>query len=146
MAPSDLPKEWARLGDTTGNPAATLQLVLAIGQTRNPADTVRALSLLEPLIRSTDPRVAPWQPIARLLFARFAEQRRVEELLEKQGQQWRDAQRRIDALNEKLEALKAIERTLTTRPAPPPPAASAAGSAPANAPPAPAAPAGRVAP
>ncbi len=58
-------------------------------------------------------------------------QRRLEEQLERQTQQLREAQRRNDQLNERLEAVRAIERSLTTRPAPPAAAqASPPGSSP----------------
>ena len=57
------------------------------------------------------------------------EQRRLEDLLEKQNQQTRDVQRRLDQTNERLEALKAIERSLTSRPPPP---ATAPASAPTS--------------
>ncbi len=116
----EITRELARIGDPSGNPAATLELALLIGQTRNPADTVRALNLLDGVLRSTSPEVTPWQPIARVLAVRYAEQRRVEELLEKQKNELRDSQRRIEQLNSQLEALKAIERSLTNRPAGPP--------------------------
>lgn len=117
LAQQDIPRELARIGDPAGNPAATLELALLVGQTRNPADTVRALNLLDGVLRSTSPEVTPWQPIARVLAVRYAEQRRVEELLEKQKNETRDAHRRIEQLTSQLEALKAIERSLTNRPA-----------------------------
>jgi len=113
----DIARELARIGDPGGNPAATLELALLVGQTRNSADTVRALNLLDGVLRSTAPDVVPWQPIARVLAVRYAEQRRVEELLERQKAELRDSQRRIEQLNAQLEALKAIERSLTNRPA-----------------------------
>lgn len=124
MPQAELSREFTRL-DPPAGPAAVLELALALGHTRNPSDTVRALGLLDPLLRSADPQVAPWQPLARLLAGRFAEQRRVEEHVERQNQQLRDGQRRQDQLSQQLEALKAIERSLTARPAPP-------ASAPAN--------------
>ena len=55
---------------------------------------------------------AAWAPWARLLAGRAAEQRRLEEQFDRLAQQLRDSQRRIDQLSEKLEALKAIERSL----------------------------------
>ncbi len=113
----EIARELARIGDPAGNPAATLELALLIGQTRNPADTVRALGLLDGVLRSTSPEVTPWQPIARVLAVRYAEQRRAEDLLDKQRNETRDANRRIEQLNSQLEALKAIERSLTNRPA-----------------------------
>jgi len=113
---ADLPKELARL-EGQASPEGMMQLALVLGQTRNPADTVRALGILETLLRSTEPAAVPWQPLARLLAGRYAEQRRVEEQSERQAQQLRDSQRRIDQLNSQMEALKAIERSLS-RPAP----------------------------
>jgi len=108
----DLMRELGRIGEPNGRPQATVEFALVLGQTRNPADTVRALSLLDPLVKSTAPEAAVWQPMARLLQTRFLEQRRVEEQLDRQNQQLREAQRQIGQLNEKLEALKAIERSL----------------------------------
>ena len=52
------------------------------------------------------------QPLARLLQQRYTEQRRVEDLNERQSQLLRDTQRRLDAAQERMEALKAIERSL----------------------------------
>ena len=63
-------------------------------------------------------------PLARLLATRYTEQRRLEDLLDKQTQQLRDVQRRLDQTNDRLEALKAIERSLTSRPAASSPAAA----------------------
>jgi hypothetical protein len=127
LSPQDIAKELAHLNDEPPNPRATLQLALLLGQTRSNGDIARALSLLDPLLRSTAPDAVPWQPLARLISARYAEQRRLEEQFDRQNQQARDSQRKIEQLNEKLEALKAIERSLTTRPAAStaPPAASA---------------------
>ncbi len=98
-------------------PALTLELALALGQLRNNGDLARALALLEPIARSTAPELQPWQPLARLLAARYLELRRLEDQLERQAQQLRDSQRRLDQTTEKLEALKNIERSLTVRPA-----------------------------
>lgn len=125
LSPQEVGRELVRLGDSQANPQATMQAAVLLGLTRSNGDLGRALSLLDPLLRSTSLEVAPWQPFARLLAARYAEQRRVEEQLERQNQQARDNQRKLDQLNEKLEALKAIEHSITARPAGnAPPAAS----------------------
>jgi hypothetical protein len=116
MAPSELAREFTRL-DPPRTAEEVLDMALALGQTRNPSDTVRALGLLEPVLRSTDPEAAPWQPWARLLAGRYAEQRRLEEHIDRQNQQAREAQRRQDQLAQQLEALRAIERSMTPRPA-----------------------------
>lgn len=127
MPAAELQKELARLADTPSTPAAVMEQALALGFTRGPNDLQRALALLDALLRSTAPDVAPWHPLARLLQARYQEQRRIEDLLDRQNQRLLDAQRRLDQLNEKLEALKAIERSLAPRTAVPlPPSAPAA--------------------
>lgn len=117
LSAQDIAKELARLGDEPPGPRATLQTALLLGQTRSNGDIARALGLLDGVLRSNAPEAAPWQPIARLIAARYAEQRRLEEQIERQSQQARESQRRIEQLNEKLEALKSIERSITTRPA-----------------------------
>ncbi|MBW8829644.1 MAG: hypothetical protein JF606_09475 [Burkholderiales bacterium] len=132
LSPLEVGKELARLGDPQANPQATVQTALLLGLTRSNGDVGRALALLDPLLRSTSPEAAPWQPFGRLLATRYAEQRRVEEQLERQNQQTRDNQRKLDQLNEKLEALKAIEHSITARPAgsTPPSTAGAKGTPP----------------
>lgn len=136
ISSADLGQEVTRLSAALatngGGPESVLDLALALGQTRNSGDLTRALALLDPIVRSNAPELQPWLPIARLIQARYAEQRRLEEQVDRQVQQLRDGQRKLDQLNEKLEALKAIERSLTTRPAPPA-AAAASPSPPASA-------------
>lgn len=117
MAPDALAAEIARLGEGgTGTPAQAMHLALALGQSRNAGDAARAYGLLDQIIRSTAPDAAPWQGWARLLAPRFQEQRRLEEQVERQAAQLRDGQRQRDQLNEKIEALRAIERSLTRPP------------------------------
>lgn len=113
--------EQAREAARLQNPAGadeTLALALLLAQGRNPGDLARALALLEPLARDT---AAPQASLARLLQARLGEQRRLEELAERQAQQIREQQRRIEQLGQQIEQLRAIERSLGARPAPPVP-------------------------
>ncbi len=113
--------EIARLGaevsptDSTASPDAVLDLALALAQQHNPGDLARATSLLEPITQAIKPELQPWQPMANLLAETIAEQRRLEDQLERQAAQRRDTQRAIQQLSEKLEALKAIERSMTSR-------------------------------
>ena len=59
------------------------------------------------------------RPLARLLAGRLHEARRLEDQADRLAQQLRESQRRIDVLNDRLEAMRAIERSLTPRaPAP----------------------------
>jgi hypothetical protein len=123
LTPAEIAREQVRLGETPDDPATQLELALLLGGTRSNGDLPRALTLLEPLARPG--AKAPWQSLARLLQSRLAEQRRLEEQLERQGQQLREQQRRLEQLGSQLEALKAIERSLSARP--PAPAGSAPG-------------------
>lgn len=141
MSATDLANEITRLNGVvsvtaTAAPAdAVLELSLALAQQHNPGDLARAVALLEPIGKSSAPELAPWQPLARLLLGRVVEQRRLEDQLAREVTQRRDQQRTLQQLNEKLEALKAIERSMTTRPpgggsVPAPPGASAPPAAP----------------
>jgi hypothetical protein len=131
---TDLARETARLSDLDeSKPSRALRLALVLAQTRQPVDTARALGLVQRTL--TNPAAQDLHPLARLLEARLTQQRRMEDQLERQAQQLREAQRRNDQLSERLEAVRAIERSLTTRPAPAAPttpfpgaAASSAGS------------------
>lgn len=118
---AELAQEIARLADPS-LPADQLRLALALSQTRQLYDLVRAQELLQRVLANAGAEARPLHPVARLLAARFSEQRRVEDLLDRQNQQLRDLQRRLEQTQEKLDALKEIERSLNSRP----PAAPAA--------------------
>ncbi len=122
LTPGLLLAELQRLGDGRASPQATMELAMALGVTRGNGDLMRAIGLLDGLQR--DPQAMPWHAIARWLAQRYAEQRRAEEQAERLAQQLRDQQRdhqrRIDQLQAQIEALKSIERSLTTRPPAPP--------------------------
>jgi hypothetical protein len=99
---SELAQEVTRLNATiTANasaaaPATVLELALVLVQNRANADVSRALTVLDPLIRSSNPDLAPW--------------------LERQTNLLRETQRNLLQTSEKLEALKAIERSLNAKP------------------------------
>lgn len=127
MPPAELGQELARLGDAS-TPADQLRLSLVLSQLHQLPDLIRAQELLARVLGNAGVEAQALHPLARLLASRFGEQRRLEEQLEKQNQQMRDVQRRLDQTNERLEALKAIERSLASRP----PAAPASSPAPAS--------------
>ncbi|HEY9023701.1 MAG TPA: hypothetical protein VIP05_05325, partial [Burkholderiaceae bacterium] len=95
---------------------------LALSMTHAPGDLARAQALLDQVLRNNTPQADPWRSLARLLAYRLGEQKRAEDAVERGAQQLRDAQRdnqrKLDDANAKLEALKAIERSLNTRQAP----------------------------
>lgn len=116
LNPNDLAAEIALQGDPGNGPLRQMQLALALMQLPQAVDTARALGLLQRLVSSALPDATPLKPLARLLAQRLLEQRKLEEGLERQSQQLRENQRRIDQLSDRLEAMRAIERSLTTRP------------------------------
>ncbi|MDB5741908.1 MAG: hypothetical protein JWR68_223, partial [Polaromonas sp.] len=130
MSTAELNQEVGRLGNAYV-PANQVQLALVLSQLRQTPELIRAQEVLTRLLANPDAEAVALHPLARLLAARFGEQRRLEDQLEKQNQQTREVQRRLDQTNERLEALKAIERSLTSRP---PPAPSAPASRPRAAP------------
>ncbi|WP_237288583.1 hypothetical protein [Variovorax sp. PAMC 28711] len=113
---NELNAELARLGEPGDVPTAQMQTALALAQTRVPADLARAVGLLQRVAANTSAEARPLHPLARMLAARYLEQRRIEDDRDRQVAQLRDAQRRIDQLNDRIEALRAIERSFA-RPA-----------------------------
>jgi alkylhydroperoxidase family enzyme len=127
LPPAELTQEINRLGDPQDFPPRLMQLAIALGTARSPANSARAQALLQRVLAQNHPEAQALHPLARMLVAQHAESRRLDEQTERQAQQVRDAQRRIDQLNDRLEALRAIERSLPSRPAA---ASSGAASAP----------------
>jgi hypothetical protein len=119
MNPADLAQELARAGDGSASPQAAMDLALLLSHTRGSGDLARAMALLDQVQRDPSVAARPWHGLARLLLFRAIEQRRAEEQIERLNQQLRDVQRdnqrKLDQLNEKLEALKAIERSINNR-------------------------------
>ena len=116
LPPGELAQEIARLSALPPAPDTSIDLAMALLLTRNGGEQNRAIGLVEPLAKGMTPDAEAWQPIARLLLARLQELRRLEDLLDRRNQDLRDSQRDVKQLNEKLEALKAIERSLAPRP------------------------------
>jgi hypothetical protein len=87
-------------------------------------DRIRAQQLLEPLSRDAEGRDPALRALALLLVGELAERRRLEDSLQSATQRQRDEQLRANDLEQKLEALKSIEKSLiqrdrkTTLPAP----------------------------
>ena len=111
-------QEIARLSGQPPTAVNLFQLALVLLQARGPGDVGRATQLLQ-RVQSEDSREArALHPLARLVMAHLADQRRAEEQAERNAQQLRDAQRRADQLQDRLDALRAIERARPSRPAP----------------------------
>ena len=136
MPTIELNQELARMtAPSEANvPASQVQLSLVLSQLRQLAELIKAQELLARVLANAGPDAQPLHPLARLLAFRYGEQRRLEDQLEKERQQTREVQRKLDQTNERLEALKAIERSLTIRPPPPPAAAPVPAQVPAPTP------------
>jgi len=117
MSTAELTQEVTRLGEAVG-PVNKLRLSLVLSQLRQLPELLRAQELLDRALASADPQAQSLRALASLLATRYTEQRRLAELLEKQTQQTREVQRKLDQTNERLSALKAIELSLTKRPVP----------------------------
>ena len=94
-----------------------LRWVLALAQTLQVQDTQRALALVQKVLESPDPQSVALRPLAHLLGHLLREQRRLDLQNERLSQQLRESQRRVEQLNDRIEAMRAIERSLN-RPAP----------------------------
>jgi hypothetical protein len=116
MQPAELAQEIGQIGDPPDSPAGLVRLAMALGLTRTPANGGRAQALLQRVLAQNSPEAQALHPLARLLLSPYAEARRMDEQLERQNQQLREAQRRIDLLNDRLEAVRAIERSVPSRP------------------------------
>lgn len=115
-----VPRSGAGPTPGTGpSPKAQMRLALALLQTHEPVETARALGLLQRVATSAEPGASAYRALANLLIDNLITTRRLEDNLERYSQQLRESQRRIDALNERLDAMRAIERSMNA----PPPAA-----------------------
>lgn len=112
LSPLELAQEVAPRDDAALPPGNAVQLALALMFSHNNGEIFRAQTLLDQVLRDTRPEANEWRPIAQFLADRVAEQRRMEGELDKTRQARDDLQRRLDDANRKLEALKAIERSL----------------------------------
>ncbi|RYF43438.1 MAG: hypothetical protein EOO25_03250 [Comamonadaceae bacterium] len=113
----ELAQEITRLGEPGESAPRLMRLAIALGVARGNVNSARAQVLLQRVLAQNTAEAQALHPLARLLLAQQAELRRSDEQLERQAQQLRDAQRRIEQLNDRLEAVRAIERSLPSRPA-----------------------------
>lgn len=120
MSQGELLKELSGLSLQKRSPRVAVQMGMVLMLTRGGGDLARAQTLLDSVATATDLEAAPFRPLAQLLSSNCAETRRLYDHADKLATQQKDNQKRIDQLNEMLEGLKAIERTLPARPAPGP--------------------------
>lgn len=131
LSPRDLARERTMLTAIPQTPSAHIRMAMLLGQTNGPQDLARALGLMEGVLKSTDPAASSLHPLARVLSIQYNERLRMQtqsEKLQMQNekfviqngqldQQLKESSRRNGELQEKLNALADIERSLPVRPA-----------------------------
>jgi len=117
LSSQQLAAEIDRFDATTMADDDRLRLALALVQTLQLAETQRALSLIQEVLEAPDERSLAIKPLAHLLGHLLREQRRLDLQNDRLSQQLRENQRRVEQLNDRIEAMRAIERSLN-RPAP----------------------------
>ncbi|WP_295008481.1 permease [uncultured Dechloromonas sp.] len=116
MTPAELGRERSILVAVPQTPYTQLRMAMLLGHPRVQQDLARGLTLLDSVLKSSDPAAAPFQPLARQVADNYLERLKLESQLERQGQQLKDSQRKAGELQDKLDSLADIERTLTPRP------------------------------
>lgn len=116
MTAAELGRERMVLVAVPQTPYTQLRMAMLLGHPRVQQDLVKAMSLLDSILKSNDPAAHGLQPLARLIADNYAERVKLENLLEKQGGQLKESARKATELQEKLDGLADIERTLTPRP------------------------------
>lgn len=126
MSPEEQQRQRVVLEALPPTPAVHVRLAILLGQPRGPLDLVRALRLLEAVLTADDPAALSVHPLARILATQYQERLQLVRQRARLRQQLQESEQRGDELQEKLDALTAIERSLSVRPA--------AGSSPPRAP------------
>lgn len=116
MSRAELARERAAIKGRTEAPMEAVRLAILLGH--EPSELARALGLLERIARSGTPQAVSLQPLVRLLADQYAERLKLETQVDRLGAGQREAERRASALQDKLDALAEIERSLPGRPAP----------------------------
>ena len=117
MSQGELIKELSGLGLQKRSPRVAVQMGMVLMLTRGGGDLARAQALLDGVGNANDSEASVYKPLAQMLSSNCAEARRLAEHIDRLATQQKDNQRRIDQLNDMLEGLKTIERTLPPRPA-----------------------------
>lgn len=113
IPPADLLKERSLLQAQKQNAAIRLRTAVLLGYSRFPQpDLPRAIGILESVLKSTEASAVELHPLARLLSEQYGERLRLDGQFERQALQLKESQRKTVELQEKLEGLADIERTL----------------------------------
>ncbi|HAT33372.1 MAG TPA: hypothetical protein DCW29_21750 [Janthinobacterium sp.] len=119
MPPAEVSRALLELSRQEASAKNTVRRAMLLAAVRGNGDLGRAQALLDGVLQAGGAEEQALKGLAQFLAAAYAEARRQDEVADKLNAQIREGQRRNDLLNEKLEALKNIERTLSARPAAP---------------------------
>ena len=116
LSGAELGRERMVLSAVPQTPYTQLRMAMLLGHPRMQADLGKALALLDSVLKSNDPAAVPFHALARQVADNYQERLKLEGQLDKQGQQLKESQRKASELQDKLDSLADIERTLTPRP------------------------------
>jgi len=115
MSPAELNRERSVLAALPPTPNTQLRMAMVYGHPKGVQDLGKAIGLLDGILKSSEPAAVSLQALARLLADNYLERQKQESLFERQGQQLKDSQHKSAELQEKLDGLADIERTLPQR-------------------------------
>lgn len=116
MTAAEIGRERMVLAALPANPNNQVRMAMVLGHPRGPQELPKAIALLDGVLKSTDPSAVALQPLARLMIDNYIERQRQDVWSDKQGQQLKESQRKVIELQEKIDSLADIERTLPQRP------------------------------
>lgn len=122
MSPAELGRERQVLAALSPIPNTQLRQAMLLGYPRTSQDLGKAISLLDGILKANDPASLSLHPVARLLADNYLERQKHESQLERQGVQLerqvvqlKESQKKAVELQEKIDGLADIERTLPQR-------------------------------
>lgn len=116
MTQAELGRERMVLAALPHGANTQVRMAMLLGHPRAQQDLSRAITLLESVLKSTDPTAIGLQGLARLMADNYIERQKMEAHLERQSQQFKESQRKAVELQEKIDDLANIEGTLPQRP------------------------------
>ena len=116
MSAQEQARERTILATIPKTPISQARMAMLLAQPRGPVDLTRALALLEGILKSNDPVAISLYPLAQTLVTQYSERLKLEGQNDKLAQQLKEAQSSNAELQEKLNALADIERSLPVRP------------------------------
>ena len=123
MSAQELSRQRQTLAALPQTPSVQLRTAMLLGQARTPPNLAKAQSLLAGILKSNEPTASSLHPLARLLATHYGERQRLEQQISRMTAQMNEleeqlsnSQRRNDDLQQKIDALADIERSLPKPP------------------------------